>query len=379
MTTQQILDDKVQLYLVDVKVPGNYRRATDAIITELGGKVPNGVTRGSIPFFPGEKLAPLSSVRRALKRDLKEIGLKGMGTGQIVAFPKDEAAKAEAAISKAETEFAAERSDLESNYDTIFEDFAKLIPSNEAIIRRVARSKAEMLAGCSFSVVPFQIVPGQRANAQKTGVQTTLEGLARQVFVEISAEFETFAKKDPHLKRRVNQRSLNVLRDCITKMRSWAFLDPVIAPTADFITEALSILPKQGWVEGEDYAALDRLIECASDPDDLLNAGCRKAKGCSAQDLLFPAQSPVAQSALPLSPAVVEQSAPVTEPAPAPVEAPLPTPAEPMAAPELMLPPTVDSGSITVPVAQVQPQAEKLTPAIPVIRKPGTTKPGLLF
>ena len=70
------------------------------------------------------------------------------------------------------------------------------------------------------------------------------------------------------------------------------------------VTDILASLPKQGYIEGQSFLTLEKLVETMADPDTLLNAASKVKNGIPPCDVLFPPAPAVA--ATPSQPTVTQ-------------------------------------------------------------------------
>lgn len=320
--TGSVLTEKVALISINVSIFSGYRRATAEIIQRLGGQLPDSdaITEGSVKVFPGEKLAPLATIRRGLFRKLASRGVRALGSKNVFAVNREDLAEIEDEIEESREEFESERQAVDADYDQNFEDYAtKHKPAEAAIIRSLKIERADAMAGIRFATSVFQIAPLMREGEdQEKGVSEIVQGLSRQLYQEVADDMREILTKNEafttHL--RVGQKTLRPIRAAMDKLRKLAFLDASIDGAIRFIGDTLAALPSSGYIEdspqgANGFTALRRLMEELSDVDRFINAAGRVANGVSAVDVLFP-PAPVAAPPVPPAAAVVAQPAPVS-------------------------------------------------------------------
>ncbi len=338
---QDVLNEKLTLVSINISTFSGYRRATREHIAALGGSLPasEAVTEGSIKVFPCEGTKALLTVRRGVFRKLQAKGVKALGSQSVFAVLTDELPEIEKDISDAQAEYVAERNALEANYDQIFDDHVAANPEAETIIRSLKVDRATAIAKCRFSSDVFKIAPFLReGQSEEEGVEGIVRGLGRQLYEEIASEMEKLLKCDPFAKnRKVGQKSLRPLKAAIQKMKKLSFLDPSVEGAITLISDILKALPQEGYIQGQSFLALERLVEVMSDTDQLLNSASKVKNGVPACDVLFP---PVPVQAVEVAATVVEEA---VQPA---AEAIAAVPVSPVAVPQqvVMLPPVPVSG-----------------------------------
>ena len=325
---QDVLNEKLTLVSINISTFSGYRRATRDHIAALGGSLPASaaITEGSIKVFPGDGTKALQTVRRGVFRKLQAKGVKALGSQNVFAVLTDDLPGIEKEIADAQAEYKAERDALEANYDQMFEGHVAANPEAEAIIRSLKVERATAIAKCRFSSDVFKIAPFVReGQSEEEGVEGIVRGLGRQLYEEISSEMEKLLKNDAFAKnQRVGQKSLRPLKAAVQKMKKLSFLDPSVEGAITLITDILKALPQEGYIQGQSFITLEKLVETVSDTDTLLNAASKVKNGVPACDVLFPPMPVQAVQAVE-EPAVEEavQAAETTEAVPvAPVAVP---------------------------------------------------------
>lgn len=325
---QDVLNEKLTLVSINISTFSGYRRATREHIAALGGNLPASaaITEGSIKVFPGDGTKALQTVRRGVFRKLQAKGVKALGSQNVFAVLTDELPEIEKEIADAKAEYKTERDALEANYDQMFEDHVAANPEADAIIRSLKVDRATAIAKCRFSNDVFKIAPFVReGQSEEEGVEGIVRGLGRQLYEEISSEMEKLLKNDAFAKhQRVGQKSLRPLKAAVQKMKKLSFLDPSVEGAITLITDILKALPQEGYIQGQSFVTLEKLVETSSDTDALLNAASKVKNGVPACDVLFPPMPVQAVQAVE-EPAVEEavQAAESTEAVPvAPVAVP---------------------------------------------------------
>jgi hypothetical protein len=340
---QDVLNEKLTLVSINISTFSGYRRATREHIAALGGSLPASaaITEGSIKVFPCEGTKALLTVRRGVFRKLQAKGVKALGSQSVFAVLTDELPEIEKDINDAQAEYVAERNALEANYDQIFDGHVAANPEAETIIRSLKVDRATAIAKCRFSSDVFKIAPFIReGQSEEEGVESIVRGLGRQLYEEIASEMEKLLKSDPFaVNHKVGQKSLRPLKAAIQKMKKLSFLDPSVEGAITLIGDILKALPQEGYIQGQSFVALERLVEVMSDTDQLLNAASKVKNGVPACDVLFP---PV-----PVQAVEVEVAATAVEEAVQPaVDAIVAVPVAPVVVPQqvVMLPPVPVSG-----------------------------------
>ena len=302
-TNASILDEKLALVTVAISVPGGYRRLTTDQIAALGGSLPDSkvVTEGSLKVFNSDAFAPFLAIRRTLFRLLQKCGIKALGSSKVFAIPRVKLESILTEVAAAEGKFKTETADLDANYESIYEAHIAKNPEAETLIRAKRFARVDVISRLSFSHAVFCIQPVVREgeDADK-GVESIVSGLARQLFEEIAGEMATLSESDTFTKNgRGVQRTLRPLRAAVEKLEGLDFLDPLtIAGAVKMFNTVLSGMPVEGYIDGEEFKILRRLVvDITSDPDELVNAASKVANGVEVKEVLFP--TPVVPVAAP--------------------------------------------------------------------------------
>ena len=329
---QDVLNEKLTLVSINISTFSGYRRATREHIAALGGSLPASaaVTEGSIKVFPGDGTKALQTVRRGVFRKLQAKGVKALGSQNVFAILTDELPEIEKEIAGAQAEYNAERDALEANYEQLFEDHVAANPEAETIIRSLKVDRATVIARCRFSSDVFKIAPFVReGQSEEEGIEGIVRGLGRQLYEEIASEMDKLLKNDAFVQnQRVGQKSLRPLKAAVQKMKKLSFLDPSVEGAVSLITDILKALPQEGYIQGQAFVTLEKLVETVSDTDALLNAASKVKNGIPACDVLFPPMPVVVapvEEAVAVTPVVVPpvsvspQQLVALQPVPAPV------------------------------------------------------------
>ena len=377
---QQVLNEQITLVSLNVSMFSGYRRATAEHIKALGGKLPacNAITEGSIKVFPVEGTKEMQSIRRSVFRKLQAHGIRALGSQNVFAVVTDDLPEIEKEIETAEAEFADAVTTLSAEYDNIFEDHVKANATAEAIIRSLKVERVDAIARCRFSTNVFKISPFVReGESEEESVEGIVRGLGRQLYEEVAAEMEKLSKNEAFERQKVGQKTLRPIKAAVAKMTKLAFLDPTVLGAVSLIQDTLKSLPAEGYITGQPFETLVRLVDILSDTDELVNAASKVTNGIPACEVLYP-NEPVLEAVTETAPAEEVAAAPV-EPTVESVEVPpmiteVPVEVEtptPVAAPVVL--PQV---SIVKPVTGALPP---LPPTLPTLKPSSMLKPNSLF
>ncbi|TRZ99102.1 MAG: DUF3150 domain-containing protein [Rhodocyclaceae bacterium] len=319
-----VLDEKIALVSLTIRVPGCYRRLTPGQIAALGGSLPDSkaVTEGSLKVFDNDAFAPFLAIRRALFSALQKCGIKALGSSRVFAIPRAKLDKIMTQITSSEADFKSETASLDANYESIFEAHVTKNQEAETLICAKKFSRLDVISRLFFAHSVFSIQPVVREGEEAgSGLRSIVSGLGRQLFEEVSKEMVILAESDTFTKNgRGVQRTLRPIRAAIEKLEGLEFLDPAtVAGAVKLFKAVLADMPVEGYIEGEAYQALYRLVvTIGADTDELVNAASKVANGIEVKEVLFPTPP----AAIVTEPEVVIQSATEAPVAVAPAVAP---------------------------------------------------------
>ncbi len=70
-----------------------------------------------------------------------------------------------------------------------------------------------------------------------------------------------------------------------------SFLDASIEGAITLVADTLKVLPQEGYIQGQEFVTLERLVTIMSETDSLLNAASKVKNGIPVCDALFPLTS----------------------------------------------------------------------------------------
>lgn len=345
---QDVLNEKLTLVSINISTFSGYRRATREHIAALGGSLPASaaITEGSIKVFPCDGTKALQTVRRGIFRKLQAKGVRALGSQNVFAVLTDDLPEIEKEVAGAEAEFKAEVDALEANYDQMFESHVASNVEAETIIRSLKVDRATAIAKCRFSSDVFKIAPFLReGQSEEEGVEGIVRGLGRQLYEEFAANMDKLLKNDAFAKnQRVGQKTLRPLKAELQKMKKLSFLDPSVEGAITLVSDILKVLPQEGYIEGQSFVTLEKLVEVMSDADTLLNAASKVKNGVPACDVLFP-PAPV-QAVQAAEATVVEEAVQAAEPTEAVPDAPAAVPPVSVAQQQVVMLPPIPAASV---------------------------------
>lgn len=287
---QATSEKQIVVISINVSAFGGYRHTTIKDIEDAGGKAPDTtvLTKGGKRIFPSDKLAPFTSNKRGVVRDIAEFGVKAFGNGYVFAISGDDLEKAEQIIHDGETAHNALLADLNANYDTWLEDYILAQPAEvQSIIRRSALSKDEALSKFGFDYTAFVPTPV----GSKASVDSLQDSLTIQLYNEVADAAEelydkSIAPKDSNGVRHPRQIGQKTKRPVVAakeKLISLSFLHPGIAGGVELIQAVLADTQQTGYITDEignpAYTRFVKLVELMLDAPRFRDAAEKTANG----------------------------------------------------------------------------------------------------
>lgn len=231
---------------------------------------------GSLKLCDPEKLAKLSSIKRAAERVCGRVCVRFLG-GYAT-----EAAQIPALIEKLEvrkSEFDTEARVFSAGLQSEIDDWIAKHPQWGEVIRRALPDMSYVTGRLNFEYQVYRVgtASDEDGAALNRGLTTAANGLTGQLFQEIQTEARLTWSRSYEGKDVVTQKALRPIRTIRDKLVALAFLDPRIDPVIDQINDVLAELPKQGKLNGKDLSSLFGLLHLLTDADRMLGHSRRLA------------------------------------------------------------------------------------------------------
>lgn len=340
---QDVLNEKLTLVGLSISVFSGYRRATREHIAALGGKLPScaALTEGSLKVFPSDGTNALATIRRGIFRKLQAKGVRALGSQNVFAVLTADLPEIEAELIQAKTEFDSELTIFGQQYDQVFEDHVAANHQAEAIIRMMKVEAQTAVSKCRFGSSIFKIAPVVReGQTEEEGVESIVQSLGRQLYEELADSMGKLLKNPAFERQKVGQKTLRPIKAELQKLVKLSFLDSSLDGAVKLVSEVLSVLPKDGYIEGDAFALLSTLVETLADADAALTAAsrvkngmdvfvvlCNKAPAAAVVEVTAPAEVKIAvlpqppvlpDTAMQVLPSVPQVQRSTTPPVPAP-------------------------------------------------------------
>jgi hypothetical protein len=146
----------------------------------------------------------------------------------------------------------------------------------ENLIRNALPTAEAVKGKCSFDWTPFRVAAaGEDDAADKlTGrLATQVSGFAAALYRDIADAATVVLKNSLTGKERKTQKVLSPLVKIRAKLLSFSFVDPTVRPMITFIDYAQGLIPKSGFIEGQNLINLIGLMHVLADPDKTIEVG----------------------------------------------------------------------------------------------------------
>lgn len=184
------------------------------------------------------------------------------------------------------------------------------------MLRRARLSEDEVRARCRFNVAPVAI-----AKVHDAGVGDMADAAYVAVLQDLSTDATRMVRQSFEGKTEVLATAVAPLRTLVSKLRSFSFADPRLAPIADAFDTQLTSVPTAGRLNRAQTAIALQVLGLLGDPERLIAYGEQACQVFTPVADLFARAKPAQQDTVAIEPAKPALPAP---PRPIPVALPLP-------------------------------------------------------
>jgi hypothetical protein len=287
-------------------------------------------TLGSIKIADPDDLTPFMRDKREAEKVLQHNGLPLLGT---IGIPEAKLDRVYKKLSDLKAAFESKRTQLHRDFETRVQDWREK-PENEDWAHLINDIPTpEYVAGrlaFGFHLCRVSAPSLEDASPVNEHYGRQLTGLKGELFADAAREarvlmdrYLTGSDGTGVVRRRdkITQKTLGPLRRVAEKLRSFSFLDLSVLPMAEVVEHCLSLLPKEGAIDGA------HLVHIWSLARTLANEKAAEEAAAIAMHLSSPSQAfedLLTKSADTVSAPVQPTTAPAPAPAPAPVSATTP-------------------------------------------------------
>ena len=221
-------------------------------------------TLGSIKISDPDDLAPFASVKREAEKVLQVNGLPLLGT---IGIPQGKLDRVHQRLLELQAQFEQLRSKLHRDFERRVQEWRQR-PENEAWAHLINDIPTpEYVAGrlaFGFHLCRVSAPSTDAADPVNQGFGQQIGGLKGELFADAAREARLLMARYlgagsggsggsggvARERDRISHKTLGPLRRIADKLRSFSFLDPTVQPMAAVVDHCLSLLPKQGPIEG---------------------------------------------------------------------------------------------------------------------------------
>lgn len=257
---------------------GRKRLRKDALISKNPGLAdlpPESLaTMGSIKIADPDDLAPFQKYKREAEKLLRTNGLPLLGT---IGIPESKLEKVYKGLKEIQLRFVQKADDLRRDFDVRIDEW-RAKPENAGWTHLINDIPTpEYVAGrLSFGFHLCRVRSPSDANqAINQEFDNQMTGLRKELFDEAASEANTLLTKylmgrDENgvvrKREKITQKTIGPLYRIAEKFKSFGFLDPSAEPIAEMVNHVLSLVPKDGPIEGVNLLHIWTLAEVLSDP-----------------------------------------------------------------------------------------------------------------
>lgn len=259
---------------------GRKRLRKDALIAknpELADLPPESLaTMGSIKIADPDDLSPFLKYKREAEKLLQNNGLPLLGT---IGIPESKLEKVFKGLKEIQERFEQKAAELRRDFDFRIEEW-RTKAENAAWAHLINDIPTpEYVAGrLSFGFHLCRVrSPSDTSDTINQHFDSQMTGLRKELFDEAALEARTLMEsylmsRDPvtgvvRKREKITQKTLGPLRRVAEKFKSFGFLDYTVEPIAEMIDHVLSLLPKDGPIEGVEIFHVWTIAQILSDSD----------------------------------------------------------------------------------------------------------------
>jgi hypothetical protein len=249
---------------------------------------------GSKKLCDPDSLKVFSALKARAVTLLSNIGVRFLGGWAI---PDEETQLVCDKLKELKNDFLAAKDAFLSNYDEAVQFWVAKHPGWERLIADSKVSVDQVRHRFSFNWQFYKVIPPDQEVAGES-LKAEVDSLGQSLFGEIAKEAGVVWNIIFAGKIEVSHKALSPLKAMRQKLLGLSFVGTEVAPIADPIGTALSIVPKRGLISGENLLTIQGLVSLLRDPDLLLENGRKILEGLSASGLLStfgsnPSQNPL--------------------------------------------------------------------------------------
>lgn len=260
--TIKVLDDIVivQLDIRGSNLSGTVDRNTDL---QPGALPPESLVSTGVRHFVDPKLKrPFNQLRKAAERECAAVGfnlLKGYGV------PKAEAVKLDEVLKKMATEYVAKADELARDLPQHYREWEEQHPTWINVLTRDRPTPTEIRSRYSFRHRMYRVRGAGDDLDDALGI--SVGGISEAILDDVADQATEILRDVFDGKAQVTRKVMPRIAALSTKLESFAFVDPLLHPTAQMIAEVLTKIGVSNLqLTVTDTSALRGLLEVLTNP-----------------------------------------------------------------------------------------------------------------
>ena len=269
MNLAEILATNTTLFVLDMHRWGGARRLKGRDLLLDASRVPpkKVASLGSKYIFDREELAWAGRLFSRARSVCSGAGVRCMGG---YAVPLEKAQTVLDDLNAVKEEFYATLPEFLDQYDQKLATFLTECGEWADILRSAVLTRDQVEARYAFDfdvshISPVKTIPKAEEQFEKRSAR-----LGDQLMAEIATDARTVWERSFAGKGKVGQRAVHTVEYMLEKLRGLIFVDLRVAPLVHQIDRCLASLPRKGYLEGNDLAAVSGLVLTLSRLDDTL-------------------------------------------------------------------------------------------------------------
>jgi hypothetical protein len=226
------------------------------------------VSDGEINLVNPKHLNVLAAKRTAVQRVLEKHGLRFIG-GALV--HKDKADEAFEEIERIRADFDEVLAALEKNLPAYYAEQESAFPQYVELMRKHRVDAAEVRKRHQWRVTAFTM--GEPGTAKADAAFASAEGSVAQALLDAIAREAKVLQKSFHGRQSIGQRGLNCVKEIVSKLDSFAFVDARVYPCVLSLRTVLDSLPRRNELTPSQTQTVLGVLARLVDPDELVAQG----------------------------------------------------------------------------------------------------------
>jgi hypothetical protein len=228
------------------------------------------VSDGRKRLVPTAPLKSLLNVRKGVEWLLNGVGFPFMGG---VAVPAAKATEVEAELPKLQQAFHEGVEELCDKLEHWYDVQENKYPEWGGILHTARLSEQRVRSRCRFDVVAIKASAPDTNPDAANRFDRFASGAFPALVTDISKRAGKLVAETFVPGKEVTQRQVNLVRDLISKLGSFAFVDARVSPMVDAMRLQIDVLPKVGPINRAEAGVLINILRVLGDPELVIENG----------------------------------------------------------------------------------------------------------